>query len=394
MNAPLASRYKIIDIDTHVVEPYDLWTSRVSVKKFGAKVPYVSRDANGVDFWFFNEQKLFPAASFAQAGYREFPPNHPKTLDDARPETWDAHKRLKTMDDYGIYAEVLFPNFVGLFGSAAILSLQDTELMLDIIRAYNDWQVDWASADPKRLLPQAALPVWDVDLAVAEMQRCRKNGHRGIVVTDVPHEYGQPRLTSLHWDRMWAAAQDLGMPVNFHIGSGDIAPTSTLIDKEAAGPIAAMASQSTLLWIGNAKALVQIIAGGICHRYPKLNFVSVESGVGWVPFALHALDWQWRNTNVWAEHPDYLTPVEYFRRQIYASFWFERPVTLLPAIEVLGEDNILYETDFPHPTSMSPGPGAVAQNPKDYIEEVFKGMPETTVRKILHDNAARIYHLD
>ena len=127
----------------------------------------------------------------------------------------------------------------------------------------------------------------------------------------------------------------------------------------------------------------------------RTAMISVESGVGWLPFALASLDWQWKGSAVRSEHPEYdLLPSEYFRRQIYGSFWFESRDTVLPAIESIGANNILYETDFPHPTSMSPGPNSEAQSPPDYIAEIFRDVPQDTVDKILHDNAARIYHLN
>jgi predicted TIM-barrel fold metal-dependent hydrolase len=160
------------------------------------------------------------------------------------------------------------------------------------------------------------------------------------------------------------------------------------------GKHADYASMGVLFFMSNAAALTQIICGGICHRFPKLNFILVESGLGWLPFALASLDWQWVNCGVPKEHPEYkLLPSEYFKRQIYGSFWFERE-TLAPAIAALGADNVLFETDFPHPTSMSPGPATSAKSPGEYIEAVFKDLPEDSVRKILHDNAARIYHID
>ncbi len=122
--------------------------------------------------------------------------------------------------------------------------------------------------------------------------------------------------------------------------------------------------------------------------------MSVESGIGWIPFALAALDWQWQNCGVAKEHPEYdLLPSEYFRRQIYGCFWFERD-TALAAIEQLGADNVLYETDFPHPTSMSPGPASIAERPTTTSARCSPTSTGADVRKILHDNAARIYHLD
>jgi len=144
----------------------------------------------------------------------------------------------------------------------------------------------------------------------------------------------------------------------------------------------------------NARTISQLIFGGICDRFPELKFVSVESGIGWMPFALEGMDWQWRNSGVHKEHPNYeLLPSEYFKRQIYGCFWFEQD-SARSAIEQLGADNVLYETDYPHPTSMSPGPASDAVRPDDYLRRNFAHLSEADARKILHDNAAALYNLD
>ena len=136
-----------------------------------------------------------------------------------------------------------------------------------------------------------------------------------------------------------------------------------------------------------------IIFGGICHRFPKLKLVSVESGAGWLPSMLETFDWQWKNNWVRSEHPEYdLLPSEYFRRQIYGCFWFEQA-----GIEKMVElypDNLMYETDFPHPTSMAVGPKSAAVHPSQYAERVLSKFPDSVLRKILHDTAAKVYHLN
>jgi predicted TIM-barrel fold metal-dependent hydrolase len=191
---------------------------------------------------------------------------------------------------------------------------------------------------------------------------------------------------------MWASAQELGLPVNFHIASGDMSLQDGLNPEN--GDHANYASMGVSFFMGNARTIAQLICGGICHRFPELDFVSVESGIGWLPFALDSLDWQWKNCGVALEHPEYeLLPSEYFKRQIYGCFWFERE-TALHALEILGDDNVLFETDFPHPTSMSPGPASGAIPPQDYIAQALGELPRPTLDKLLHDNAARIYHLD
>jgi predicted TIM-barrel fold metal-dependent hydrolase len=390
MNAPMTNKHRIIDVDTHVIEPYDLWTSRLSKEKYGELIPHV-RHVEGEDYWFFGDTLAHGAAEPAMAGWHEHPPKHPKRIEEVQPYTWNAAERLALMDDYGIEAQVLFPNVI-FFHAAKMLRIGRADMMLDAVKAYNDWQTEWSSIAPNRLLPQTVLPIWDLDETLKEMERCRLKGHRGVVFTGEPQYFDQPKLTSPHWDRVWAAAQEIGSPVNFHIGSGDNSLHDVM--DTSVSQHARYASQGVLFFMSNASVLTQIICSGICHRFPKLNFVSVESGVGWLPFALASLDWQWKNCGVVQEHPEYdLLPSEYFKRQVYGTFWFEKD-TVLPAIESLGADNIMYETDFPHPTSMSPGPVTSAQRPDDYVEEVFKGVPQDAVEKILRGNAARIYHLD
>jgi len=381
----------IIDVDTHVVEPYDLFTSRLS-SKYGDAVPRV-RNVDGTDYWFFGDKQASGAAAPAMAGWHEHPPYYPKTLDAAATYTWNAAERVAMMDDYGIRAQVLFPNVI-FFDTATLLKLDQADLMLDCVRAYNDWQSDFASIAPDRFLPQTIVPFWSLEESLKELERCQLKGHRGFVFTSEPEHFGQPRLTSPHWDPLLSAAQEMGVPLNFHIGSGDL-ELGKVMD-ESVPPHAQYASMGVLFFMSNASALTQIICGGLCQRFPKLNFVSVESGASWLPFALASLDWQWKNCGVPEQHPDRydLLPSEYFKRQIYGAFWFENNSLIKFAIDQLGADNILYETDFPHPTSMSPGPATTAQRPPEYLEDVFAGIDETSVRKILHDNAARLYGLD
>lgn len=391
MNA-IVKDFKVIDTDTHVIEPYDLWTSRISVKKFGDKVPHVKWDPGmNEDAWFFGGDRTGAAAGAAMAGWHEYPPKRPQRLEQVDPALYEAHARLKKMDEYGIYAQVLYPNVAG-FGAGRYLGLGDQELMLLCVQAYNDWLTDWASADSKRLIPQAALPFWDLDATIKEMTRCAKMGHRGVVMCGEPDAFNLPKLTDPQWDRLWACAQDLGLPINFHVGAGDMWYFDMM--HKSVGPHASFASMGALFSLDLAAVISQIACGGVCHRFPNLNFVVVESGVGWIPYLLASLDYQWLNCGAHKENPEYkLKPSEFFKRQIYGSFWFERE-TLKPAIDILGADNILYETDFPHPTSMSPGPATSAEAPADYMEKAFAGVSREDIGKIVYGNAARIYHLD
>jgi predicted TIM-barrel fold metal-dependent hydrolase len=211
-------------------------------------------------------------------------------------------------------------------------------------------------------------------------------------MTGEPFYWGMPKLADPHWDRLWAMTQEAGLSVNFHIGSGDMSIFERAY--EGAGEHANYAGFGVQFGIGNVSVIANLITGGVCHRFPEQKFVSVESGVGWIPFALHHLDWQWLNCGVPQEHPEYdLLPSEYFKRQMYGCFWFEND-TVKAAIEQMGPGCFMYESDFPHPTSMAPGPATVAVEPRQYIAEELGDLSEDVLHAVLHDNAAKLYHLD
>ncbi len=146
-----------------------------------------------------------------------------------------------------------------------------------------------------------------------------------------------------------------------------------------------LAIGGTLLFIGNARVIVNIICSGMLERFPELKIVSVESGIGWIPFILEALDYEMGENAPMTRTRLPLTPTEYFRRQIYATIWFER--TNLPTVvAAVGEDNIMFETDYPHPTCLYPDPLKTAA-------DTMSELTTEVQRKILGENAARLYHL-
>lgn len=392
MSAAIAERIKIIDTDTHVTEPGDLWTSRVS-KKWGDLVPHQIQSSRGRPRWVIGGKLPPNLAAFGEAERKEGEMiSRLVMLGETDKASWDPHERLVRMDEFGTYANIIYPN-VGGFGSGRFLDLGEPELMLECVRAYNDFLTDWCAADRKRLIAITALPFWDVAASVAEIERCAKKGHKGVLFGAEPEVFGQPLLADPHWSPIWEKAQDLGQPINFHIGAGDIFGGFSK-GFPGNGPRANYAKFTTGFFLDNYRSIAEVIVSGICHRYPRLNFVSVESGISWIPFLLRSLDWQWLSTRVPDEHPEYdLLPSEYFRRQIYGCFWFER-AEAVSAIE-LYPDNFFFETDFPHPTSQAPGPSSPeGKKARDYVEEVLVGLPEENLRKVLHDNAARVYRLD
>jgi predicted TIM-barrel fold metal-dependent hydrolase len=215
-------------------------------------------------------------------------------------------------------------------------------------------------------------------------------GHRGVNFGVQMEGLGLPAWRTGHWDAVFGAAQDAEMPINFHIGFQREKNKSKKIVSDLKNDRLGYVSRTALGFAGNMDGIAETIISRIAHRFPRLNFVSVESGYGYVPFLLEALDWQFKNSLAHKEYPDMLLPSEYFRRQIYATFWFEsqihRQIDLYP-------DNVMFESDFPHPTSLSPGPGTHALAARETIEANLSQLDDATLRKVLHDTAAKVYRL-
>lgn len=379
------SGYTIIDVDTHVSEAPDLWTSRVPAS-MKDRVPRLDKDARGRDIWVIDGKRTSLAGLLATAGRGDFK-EYPATYADMHPGAYDAKERLKYMDEMGIWAMVMYPNVAG-FGSQQFLKLEDPELMLTCVEAYNNFQTEWASEDPRRLLPITSTPFWDIPAAVKEVRRCAAMGHKGILFTGEPHKFGQPMLGDPAWDPMWETAVELDLPISFHIGSGNMEGGMTKQMMEIYGKMATFTAGSVEVFLKNAIQLTDLLMSGVLSRFPTIQFVSVESGIGWIPFVLEALDYQFLGNRVPEERPDLdMLPSEYFARNVFACYWFEQ-VAPRRLIDKVGVDRILFETDFPHPTSL-------------YGDEVFEriesGLSDSTPEQrkaILWDNAQKLYKVE
>jgi predicted TIM-barrel fold metal-dependent hydrolase len=232
------------------------------------------------------------------------------------------------------------------------------------------------------------MPAWDVDLCVAEARRVAGMGARGINMTSDPQDLGAPDLANKAWDPFWAACAELRLPVHFHIGASITGMTfygKYFWPSQAEGT--KLAIGGSLLFIGNARVVTNLILAGTFDRHPDLKCVSVESGVGWIPFILETLDYE-----MYENAPDELAklrkaPSEYFRSNLYATFWFENNRNRLPdLVEAVGEDCILFETDFPHPTCLYP-------DPLEGVEAKMATLAPATREKIMGENARKLYRL-
>jgi predicted TIM-barrel fold metal-dependent hydrolase len=304
-------------------------------------------------------------------------------MDEIPAAAHDATARLEYMDEIGVWASALYPN-IGGFGNESFLSLPSEELKLACVRAYNDWLIDWIEPDPRRFIPIMATPYWDIDATVEEVERAAAMGHQGILFTGEPQELGMPFLGDRHWDPLWAVAADTGLPISFHIGSGDFSKDFAP-ERIAAHGVGPTVSRSTVsLFLKNAQQVTDLVSSGVLPRFPRTKFVSVESGIGWVPFVLESLDYTFEYSHVRNERPEFeLRPSEYFHRQVFACYFYEEhaPNDLL---DVIGSENVLFETDYPHPVCLY-------GNVREKIAAGLERQPDAAARQLLFDNAAALY---
>lgn len=371
----------IIDADTHITEPPDVWVDRVPAK-FRDRVPHVVR-TDGVDQWMLDGAPIYKVGLTATAGWAEPFPGGPSTYEECHPASYDSTARLQYMDEVGIWAQVLYPN-VASFGGQRFLQFPDDELKIVCVRAYNDFLRDWASADHRRLITIMTTPFWDIDAAVAEVERCIDAGHRGILFTGEPARFGLPHLGESHWDPLWTIAQEAQLPIHFHIGSGDTASSFTPERIAAHGSASTYAYTSVEMFLKNGLQVADLLTSGVLPRFPDLKFVSVESGVGWIPFVLEAVDHSYLegrigHTSQWEKRPS-----EYFD-QVYSCYWFETAATTT-MLEALPVNRILFETDFPHPTCLY-------GNVRERIDASLSSVPDAVRQAILWDNAAELYKI-
>jgi len=389
MNLPL-DQVKVVDADTHMTERHDLWTSRAPAK-FKDRVPRVER-IDGLTQWVVERDVVLGRAGAGGVvdvnGHkgRSFEGLYEWELEQGHRAGWDLEARMALLDETGIWAQIVFPGVVGLGGQNLGDLVTDVALRNLCLENFNDANAETQAASGNRLLPMAILPAWDIDACVREVERAKALGLRGVNLTSDPQDLGSPDLANRAWDPVWEACAGLEMPVHFHIGAS--LTTMNFFGNypwESHDDDTKLAIGGALLFVGNARVVVNLICSGMFDRYPALEVVSVESGMGWVPFILEALDYEMDENAPGPKARMRLQPSEYFKQNIYATTWFEHR-NLAALVDAVGEDKIMFETDFPHPTCLYPAPLKTA-------EHNLGGLSTEVQRKILGENAARLYRL-
>ncbi|GIW41733.1 MAG: amidohydrolase [Candidatus Binatia bacterium] len=340
--------------------PKDLWQSRLP-SRLRDRGPRVE-ERDGYEWWVCDGDVLGPSGGKLLGDYSAITR---AGIEDDGFRASNPRLRLEDMDRDGIAASVIYGP--SLFG----LPIRDQELKAACLRAYNDWAEEFNAFAPERLCVLPVLPTHDPRAAVEELERVASRGHRGAIVSPFEFPVGDPA-----WDCLWAAAEETGLPLSFHIGHGTSRVRAAYLSWE-------MAAFATVAPMQLDEALACMVFSGALERHPGARLVLAESGVGWLPYFVARMD-QTAEKHV-PKAQDYKLrsrPSEIFRRQVYATFE-EEPLgpRLIPLV---GAENCMWASDYPHPDSTFPNSGKA-------IEEAFAGLDAETIRKVTAENCARLY---
>jgi len=377
----------VMSSDSHIIEPYDLWQKALG-HKHGDKLPRRVTEAKGVkgDFFFCGYDYIGIGALGQESAQNTPDSTKPGEHGELPPElaarvlkaNSDPAERLKLMEMDGVHAELVqATNF--LMG----MRIRDTQVVQDCAMVVNDYMANYCSHDPKRLLGCGMIPMHDIDWAIGEVQRVRKNGLRAVMInTDLPAKF--PPYRKRMYDKFWAAVTDLDVPIILHLGTGETTDPFALItpEEQEDGP---------KLFLGifgdQQYALVnEFIFGGILDRFPKLKLISGEYECSWFPYWIYRCRQMQGPMGLAMKIPQTKHPVDqYVKENLWISFiedlYFDR------SWDIVGEDKIMWGSDYPHPRNTFP-------NSREIIRNRMSSAPPRVIAKAAGINCARLFDLE
>jgi uncharacterized protein len=375
-------KYEVISADCHVDLiwlPPDLFTANAPAA-LKDRMPYVTDGPRGKE-WVTKSGASFGLMNGMGSAGRQYVPGAIHRSDrmastglyeDGQKgirRLTDPDLRLKEQDRDGVQAEVLY----GILGATS--RLNDDEAAGTMLRIYNDWLADFCGHHPERFAGLACIPNHDAAAAVSEIERVARRGNvRGL---EIARKYDMTALWDPWWNPVWDAIAASGLPVHFHTIGGARRDFSKLTGKTL---LAARAASISNFQMHMADVLMSVIFAGVLEHRPNLKMVIGEAGTGWIPYILDRMDAEWEDQ--FKDLDLKMRPSEYWYRQCYATYQSD-PI----GVKLLGElgiDNIMWGSDFPHPDGIWP-------DSQEYIQKELGHLPEATRKKIVCDNAAKLY---
>jgi len=358
--------YRIIDADAHMSEPFDLWTTRID-GKFRDRAPRLVNDYNGKKGSFFVFEDFVTRFSSQKEG---------ASRDMERPGGWDPAERLKDMESEGVDASILYTTY-----GFTLFACQDPELQEACLRVYNDWLAEFCRHAPERLGGIAMISLYDVDRGRRELERAKKQDLKGVMIWATPPE-SRPAYHSSIYDPFWAAVQETEMPISLHLNTGGRKSSAyTLTEEQHIGQVY---TKMVMAQHEVQESILSLIFGGVLERFPALKIVSAEGDIAWIPHLLARADKYYASRTRRGHNLSLaMTPGEYFRRQVWATF-IKDPLGLQTYKYADCADRIMWSTDYPHPASFFP-------HSQDVLRQDFVGVPPEDKDKIVYRNCAKLY---
>src|SRR5262245_878663 len=376
--------YSRISADSHIDLPWlpnDLFTSNASAA-LKDRMPFVKDGPDGPHWTCKNGMSFGLVCGVGPSGAKLVPGQNYRVdkmaaaglYEDAKRgvrRVIDPHLRRKDAEMDGVDAEIIF----GILGAAT--RLEDDEAAKEMFRIYNDWLADFCRPYPDRLIGLACLPFGDIGAAVKEIHRVAKMGIRGL---ELSCSWDMDPMYDPAWEPLWQAVSEVELPLNFH--------TFPTIGPRAREKYTgrerrvALFSGVTGFQMGLVNILSAVVGGAVLERYPKLKIVFGESGIGWIPYALDRMDFEWEDR--FRDLGLTMKPSDYWRRQCKATFQFDRIGTKL--IDDMGVETLMWGSDYPHPDGVWP-------QSSRFIQEQFGHLPADVVHKITCENAWKFYGL-
>jgi len=387
----------IVSVDDHVIEPPHLW-ERWLPSRLRDAGPRVVRDGSSIrwvdgnqvlekggdgpqtDWWVYEDLAWCHQMLNACAGYEESEWwMGPIGFDQMRRGCYDPVARVADMDLNHVGASVCFPTYPRFCGQL-FAEREDRAVALACVRAYNDWMVEeWCGDSGGRLIPLCLVPLWDADLAAAEVRRNAARGVRAVAFSELPGKLGLPTIhdPGNYWEPMFRACAETGTAIFMHIGSGSHWITSS--------PDAPPAVTAALVFVTSVMALTDWLFSGALARHDGLRICFAEGQIGWIPYVLERADNLWKKA-VWGTPDNRLpAPPSSYMPQVYGCFFDD--LAGLAARERIGIDQIAFETDYPHQDGTWP-------HTLDTVRDFAPQLDATELWKVLRANACALLDID
>jgi len=401
---------KIISVDDHVVEPPHVWQTWLP-SRYRERGPRVERanwapftqlsgaryqnsmdpDGEAGDYWVYEDKIIYVHKKFVAIPLEATPDGDvsrfdrtvmemtPVTYDGMRPGCYDRDARKKDFELNWVDGSLPFPTFPRFCGQT-FLEADDKDLALACVRAYNDWMIEeWCEPSDGLNIPLGIMPLWDAELAAAEVTRIADKGVHAVCFSEIPTHLGLASIHTGYWDPVLRVCNDRAVTMCMHIGSSSKMPVASPDAPEAVG--------ATLAFNNSFASMIDWLFSGKLIEFPSLKLAYSEGQIGWIPYALERADTVWNQHDAWMHTKERIPelPSSYYWGRIFGCFTADHHG--IANLDRVGRDNICFETDYPHTDTTWP-------DSKDYVAKMIEGLDDEVAYKVLRGNAIDMLSLE